>query len=88
MKTVKESVLAVLAGGPRTPKEIALKLYGGHERKYRTPKLKDCAPKLVCDDTSGDERVRHALWELKKSGAVVRLRKGLYALPQHASEGD
>lgn len=59
--TVNDKIKAILKNGPRTPMEISIKLYGGEERAYRTPKMKDRPPKIICKGRGGEARVSHAL---------------------------
>ena len=79
--TVKERIKAALQDGPKTPMELAINLYGGVEKPYRSPKHADRPPKLICKDAGGEGRVRHDLWEMLRDKELVRIKRGLYALP-------
>ena len=80
--TVKERVKVALKAGPKTPAEISINLYGAVEKLYRSPRFKDRPPKLICKDFGGAAQVQKSLWEMKKTGEVRQIKKGLYALPE------
>lgn len=79
---LRERVSTALANGPKTVMEIAINIYGGEEKPYRTPKNTDRAPRVKCADSSGYGKVSHMLWLMGKAGTVERLKAGLYQLKE------
>lgn len=78
--TLRERVHKALTSGPKGPMEIAINVYGGKEKLFRSPKNADRPPRVTCAEHGGYDRISHMLWLMVRAGTVERVKKGLYQL--------